>query len=635
MKAKNLILFCAMSFFACDGKLTEVLLEDNASAKGVLFVKSKEYGQVNSYPNPYEKNYSNIYRLTPLSSRGKLEQITFFDYAVIRDLAISPDAKKVLFSMKPRNGRYHIYEMNLDGSNLRKLTFGDHNNFDPEYLPDGRIVFTSDRTGERDEYERRPSETLHVMGANGESEYLERISFNLSDDFDPIVLKDGKIVYTRWEHHGPMNRFPLFSTFPDGTDTFLHYGSHSQNLWHVQELPDGRLAAIVSKNVLNDSGAVAIITPDIYRGDPDRGHSLKYITDPVAINHDKPTGAFRFISVADDTHLVVSYTRRYVESRNESEADYGLYLLNIETGELELLYNDPEYQEIEPVVIRTKEFNPMAAPTRTPNRNTARFLARSVYFRQANDGQDMTDKDSREIRYAVITQGIPTMSDDIDPISETNYERKRIIGFVPVEDDGSFAIEVPADLPFSFNIVNDNGETVVFKRTWIYGRPGENVDKCTGCHGDRGIHDGAPTIASIDSPTIVDPSNVSIDVSYCGFVKPQIQQKGCANAGCHDGTVAPNLQVGKTGSETFEQAYLNLLNYTKPPTSTYTKNAGSRYSALITALKDATHAGLAPDTDGSITLGTTSKPVDSTLRKWEYWIDLGGQYRMNQDLNCN
>ena len=38
--------------------------------------------------------------------------------------------------------------MNLNGRSVRRLTGGKYDNFDPQYLPDGRIVFLSTRRGQ-------------------------------------------------------------------------------------------------------------------------------------------------------------------------------------------------------------------------------------------------------------------------------------------------------------------------------------------------------------------------------------------------------------------------------------------------------------------------------------------------------
>ncbi len=42
---------------------------------------------------------------------------------------------------------YHVFRVNVDGSNLVQLTDGTWNDFDPRWLPSGRIAFVSERRG--------------------------------------------------------------------------------------------------------------------------------------------------------------------------------------------------------------------------------------------------------------------------------------------------------------------------------------------------------------------------------------------------------------------------------------------------------------------------------------------------------
>ncbi len=102
--------------------------------------------------------------------------------------------EKVDKTRLPEGAFYHIYEMNLDGTGVRRLTHGRYDDFDPRYLPNGDIVFLSTRKGVflqcttagtaatlagtlPDSYVRcggdnvRPCAvfTLHTMNANGGS----------------------------------------------------------------------------------------------------------------------------------------------------------------------------------------------------------------------------------------------------------------------------------------------------------------------------------------------------------------------------------------------------------------------------------------------------------------------------------
>ena len=63
---------------------------------------------------------------------------------------LSYDGTKALFawnSEKPLATNYAIFQVNVDGSNLGQLTDGSANDFDPCFLPNGRIAFVSTRRG--------------------------------------------------------------------------------------------------------------------------------------------------------------------------------------------------------------------------------------------------------------------------------------------------------------------------------------------------------------------------------------------------------------------------------------------------------------------------------------------------------
>ncbi len=61
---------------------------------------------------------------------------------------LSDEPNKLDKANVPEDAFYHLYEMNLDGTGLRRLTHGKYDDFDARYLPDGRIVFLSTRRGQ-------------------------------------------------------------------------------------------------------------------------------------------------------------------------------------------------------------------------------------------------------------------------------------------------------------------------------------------------------------------------------------------------------------------------------------------------------------------------------------------------------
>ena len=73
-------------------------------------------------------------------------------------------------------------------------------------------------------------------------------------------------------------------------------------------------------------------------------------------------------------------------------------------------------------------------------------------------------------------------------LAEVSLGRCRSLGEVPVQADGSFMAEVPADTPLGFEALNQEGEILRRVEPVFWVRPGENRS-CIGCHA---AHNRAP-----------------------------------------------------------------------------------------------------------------------------------------------
>jgi mono/diheme cytochrome c family protein len=69
-------------------------------------------------------------------------------------------------------------------------------------------------------------------------------------------------------------------------------------------------------------------------------------------------------------------------------------------------------------------------------------------------------------------------------IGETDFEPQQILGYAPVEPDGSFKLVVPADVPLGLAILDAKGRAIQTHLNWIQVRPGERRT-CDGCHSPR------------------------------------------------------------------------------------------------------------------------------------------------------
>ncbi len=69
-------------------------------------------------------------------------------------------------------------------------------------------------------------------------------------------------------------------------------------------------------------------------------------------------------------------------------------------------------------------------------------------------------------------------------LGETDFEAQQVLGYAPIEPDGSFKLNVPADTPIALAVVDSQGRALQTHTNWIQVRPGEKRT-CDGCHSPR------------------------------------------------------------------------------------------------------------------------------------------------------
>jgi hypothetical protein len=477
---------------------------------------------------------SDLYLLSPISGSGELTNLTSQytrrnqtnpnNYGAAADPEVSFDGQRILFSMKEnRSSRWAIYEMNTDGSGLVKKTEpGTWDDMDPIYLPNGQIMFTSTRSGIVDEYERRASPLLHVgdVGPDGRLVGIRQISFNQSHDTNPIVHSSGKVFFSRWEHLGNPNKFPLFVINPDGTRLFVMYGNHSPSqsgsrvFLEPRELADGGIVcSIMERTSPAEGGAIAIV--DISKSDD----NLTFLTPASAPfnNTGRPTSALyktpypvidRSAPSSRQEKIIFAMSPIPVNNGMEEAVDYGIYVMDKDGQNVQLLYNDPDFNEYDGVVVQSRErpnvipTDPGVAAGLASNAPTGIFFDGNAYDRATNDGQTRpsaafvnADGSTGQVKYVRILEAIPLPRDGSrrgGPIGNTSLEKQRVVGYAPVRSDGSFSVEVPANRSLHMQTLDQHGMMLVNQITWVQVMPGERR-LCTGCHDshdrDRIIND--------------------------------------------------------------------------------------------------------------------------------------------------
>jgi hypothetical protein len=161
---------------------------------------------------------------------------------------LSYDGKTILFAWSPGSGAkcYHIFKMNIDGSNLVQLTDGvanydaplqysdkSHNDFDPCWLPNGRIVFISERRGGAGRCTSgRPFPTYTLYSLKDDGTDITPISYHETNEWHPSVNNSGMIVYTRWDYldRDDCIAHQIWTCYPDGRDPRAPSGNYPNPL---------------------------------------------------------------------------------------------------------------------------------------------------------------------------------------------------------------------------------------------------------------------------------------------------------------------------------------------------------------------------------------------------------------------
>jgi Tol biopolymer transport system component len=141
----------------------------------------------------------------------------------------SPDGSQILFDTT-RDGNTEIYVMDADGSDERRLTHDDGEDWGASWSPDGSISFNSDRSGEME---------IWVMAADGHG--ARRLTNDELADTAPSWSPDGsRIAYVRSDQFGVGQ---VWSMKADGSDqrNLSRSPSTPDQVWTGGWGPDGRI----------------------------------------------------------------------------------------------------------------------------------------------------------------------------------------------------------------------------------------------------------------------------------------------------------------------------------------------------------------------------------------------------------
>jgi hypothetical protein len=525
-------------------------------------------------------------RASPSSAeRNITDRVTGSDPYDIKDVDVSPDGKKIVFAMRgPLAANqdeedppsWAIWEYDIPSDDLHRVIrsttiANEGNDVGPQYLPDGRIVFTSTRQRQsqailRDEgkpgFEAQTDSrnesafVLHVMKADGTD--IHQISFNQSHDLSPSVMNDGRVLFSRWD--GATGRgIHLYTANPDGTNLQLLYGARSHNTGTLdtttglpsiiqftrpREMQSGRILSLVRPFTDTDLGGdLQMIDASMYventqplasfAGNTGPAQSRATPNQVVTAPGPSPGGRFRSAyPLWDGTNrILVSWSQcrlldttvtpnAIVACTPQRLADpaaqvapplYSAFIFDPAENTFKPLFQPAEGIMITDVVAAQPRALPAVIIDKVPvidfdpdlqTQAVGILDIRSVYdfdgtARNTGAGNPsigtlanpaLRTADQRPARFLRIEKPVSIGDDDLGfpdidnaAFGTVNFMRE-ILGYVPIEPDGSVSVRVPANVAFVISILDKDGRRLFpGHRNWLQIRAGE-TRKCNGCH---------------------------------------------------------------------------------------------------------------------------------------------------------
>jgi hypothetical protein len=151
---------------------------------------------------------------------------------------ISYDAKRMLFlAQKEKQDTWQVWEMDLKSGSSRKITDFQEACSGPAYLPGDRLIFSRQMPDEG----HGSNTVLFTMNLDGTD--LNRITFQPHADYTATILRDGRVLMLTRQLY-PEAGDPMYLAMrPNGTKTELfHRGTESNKLgWQAGESLDGHV----------------------------------------------------------------------------------------------------------------------------------------------------------------------------------------------------------------------------------------------------------------------------------------------------------------------------------------------------------------------------------------------------------
>ena len=516
-------------------------------------------------------------RLDPRS--GKITTLWQSELGVLRDPDLSFDATKILCAIRQnRKDDYHIYELSIDGGEPHQLTCAQCvADFDPIYLPDGSIAFSSTREPKYNMCSRDIAANIFRMDGDGAN--IRQITRNNLFDHHASLTPDGRILYHRWEYvdrnfgdaHG------AWTVNPDGTNQSIYWGNNTtvpDAVYNPHILPEsGQMLCIFGPHHNLEHGVLALVDRRVA------------IDGPTAVVRTWPASFVKRVRTGNDYEFDTSvgaapikYEDPYPLSENywlcsrmvTAGTHKAIFLIDRFGNELKL-YEDPNPARgaFDPIPIQPR-VRPIVLPNRRDDSQDPTAAVGTFYVQDVYRGTDMQGVARGSVKSLRIvespekrhwSEGMWNGQGYTAPgMNWHSLENKRIWGTVPVAEDGSAYFEVPAETFVYFQLLDENGRMIQSMRSGTLVQPGERVG-CSGCHESRlqSPEQGVPPLA-IEGRVPDRPIpwyGERRDFSYMREVQP-VFDRHCVECHDYEKSAGETLNLAPDRGLIFNTAYVEL-----------------------------------------------------------------------------
>ena len=388
-----------------------------------------------------------------------------------------------------------LHVMNSDGSNIRQISFNQSHDLDPIVAPNGKVVFSrwDQAAGDKGihlyQMNSDGSDLEILYGRHSHQQADQRVQFTQTriapDERVLVALSDMQAAYLG-------GNFAIIDTqgYTDlQTPSFNNPGSSG-------EAQSPAISADINTNdAFSLAGRYGSLSP-LWDGTERYVYSWSQCRALEPVAEGAPEGT---------QPNIVPCTEEIIADSSYEPAPplFGLWLYDpTENTQLPLVIPQEGFAYTEVVAMESR---PFPADPGLPERiddlvaeNRGVIHIRSIYDFAGEDlspgglsvisNPELTPVGDRVERFLRVTKSVSIPDDETLDFDNSAFGRSRnqlmreILGYTPIQPDGSVMVSVPANVPFAISIVDANGQRISSRHNnWLQVIPGE-VKTCNGCH---------------------------------------------------------------------------------------------------------------------------------------------------------